>query len=333
MARHRIVMRLALLLCSLACTTAARCALRPMGAIAHPPMKAHRAVTPYLFLQEPSRPPQPPSPPDPPLEPPPREAPSTTLSGMPTLWQAILALNACTLIWGSQHAIMKDVVVEASPASVNAARFVVAAAFALPWAPGAPWRPAPAAAPTSAGPGSKAPVSRTWAAGAELGFWTFLGFALQAVGLQLTTASRSAFLLYLNVKLVGRPPQRLQPVEAAASCPFRTHPLPFALALSRCPCSLSCSMAGPPRRARGSRLRSRSAAVRCSRACARATCAPCKLDLGLGLTFAFPTANAGMRAVHPMPATCGRSPPPSPPRASSSGSKRHRLSTKCRRRS
>ena len=40
------------------------------------------------------------------------------------------------------------------------------------------------------------------AAGVELGLYTFLGFALQAVGLETTTASRSAFLLYLNVKFV-----------------------------------------------------------------------------------------------------------------------------------
>jgi drug/metabolite transporter (DMT)-like permease len=35
-----------------------------------------------------------------------------------------------------------------------------------------------------------------------MGFWMFLGFAFQAVGLQYTTASKSGFLLYLNVKLV-----------------------------------------------------------------------------------------------------------------------------------
>ena len=42
----------------------------------------------------------------------------------------------------------------------------------------------------------------TWASGVDLGLWTFAGFSLQAIGLQLTSASRSAFLLYLNVKLV-----------------------------------------------------------------------------------------------------------------------------------
>lgn len=36
----------------------------------------------------------------------------------------------------------------------------------------------------------------------ELGLYTFLGFGLQAIGLETTTASRSAFLLYLNVKIV-----------------------------------------------------------------------------------------------------------------------------------
>lgn len=41
-----------------------------------------------------------------------------------------------------------------------------------------------------------------WLAGAEMGTWMFLGYAFQSVGLMDTTASRSAFLLYLNVKLV-----------------------------------------------------------------------------------------------------------------------------------
>lgn len=44
--------------------------------------------------------------------------------------------------------------------------------------------------------------SQTLRDGAELGLYTFLGFAFQAIGLETTTASRSAFLLYLNVKIV-----------------------------------------------------------------------------------------------------------------------------------
>lgn len=41
-----------------------------------------------------------------------------------------------------------------------------------------------------------------WRYGLELGIYMFLGYAFQAVGLETTTASRSGFLLYLNVKLV-----------------------------------------------------------------------------------------------------------------------------------
>ena len=42
----------------------------------------------------------------------------------------------------------------------------------------------------------------SWRYGLELGVYMFLGYAFQAIGLETTTASRSGFLLYLNVKLV-----------------------------------------------------------------------------------------------------------------------------------
>lgn len=42
----------------------------------------------------------------------------------------------------------------------------------------------------------------SWRYGIELGIYMFLGYAFQAIGLETTTASRSGFLLYLNVKLV-----------------------------------------------------------------------------------------------------------------------------------
>jgi len=41
-----------------------------------------------------------------------------------------------------------------------------------------------------------------WRWGVEMGFWMFLGYAFQAIGLEFTTAQRSGFLLYLNIKLV-----------------------------------------------------------------------------------------------------------------------------------
>jgi drug/metabolite transporter (DMT)-like permease len=45
-------------------------------------------------------------------------------------------------------------------------------------------------------------IAHAWKYGAELGLYMFLGYAFQAIGLETTTASRSGFLLYLNVKLV-----------------------------------------------------------------------------------------------------------------------------------
>lgn len=45
-------------------------------------------------------------------------------------------------------------------------------------------------------------VNLAWRYGIELGVYMFLGYAFQAIGLETTTASRSGFLLYLNVKLV-----------------------------------------------------------------------------------------------------------------------------------
>lgn len=112
----------------------------------------------------------------------------------PSELQALAALNGATLIWGSQHPVIKDVVAVSSPSATNAARFAIAALCTVPWLPGAPWRPSSDANATL--------TASTWQAGAELGCWSFLGFALQAIGLQTTTAARSAFLLYLNVKLV-----------------------------------------------------------------------------------------------------------------------------------
>ena len=119
---------------------------------------------------------------------PPEEGPR----GSPTL-TAVLALNVVTLLWGSQHAVIKGLVdITGSPDVVNAARFDLAALLALPWVPRL--RPDDPEADQSA--------RATWATGVDLGLWMFAGFSLQAVGLQLTSASRSAFLLYLNVKLV-----------------------------------------------------------------------------------------------------------------------------------
>jgi drug/metabolite transporter (DMT)-like permease len=65
----------------------------------------------------------------------------------------------------------------------------------------------------------------TWRWGIELGIYMFLGFLFQAIGLQYTTAQKSAFLLYLNVKFVpflglllyGRPITTLTITSALAA--------------------------------------------------------------------------------------------------------------------
>ena len=98
--------------------------------------------------------------------------------------KAVQTLAFVTAAWGTQHSVAKaalDSVGDGHALELTAARFLVAA-LAL-----AQFRPKD---------------EETWRWGCELGVWSFLGFALQTVGLETTTATRSAFLLYLNVKFV-----------------------------------------------------------------------------------------------------------------------------------
>lgn len=97
-------------------------------------------------------------------------------------WNPYATLTAVTALWGSQHSVIKLAETAGASSDVaTAARFCVAAACLSPWLP---------------------KDSSTWRAGIELGTYSFCGFAAQAVGLETTTATKSAFLLYLNVKLV-----------------------------------------------------------------------------------------------------------------------------------
>ncbi|BAW01492.1 transporter [Thermus thermophilus] len=94
----------------------------------------------------------------------------------------LLALNLLTLLWGTTFVVVKGAV-EAMPASALVfLRFLVASLFFLPWL---------ARLPRGA-----------WGPGMELAFWLLLGYASQAIGLQYTSASRSAFITALNVVLV-----------------------------------------------------------------------------------------------------------------------------------
>lgn len=121
-------------------------------------------------------------------------------------------LNAVTLLWGTQHAVIKLVLREdLSPGVTNFARFGIAALLFSPWTPGVlrnppsiPFSPAadgndvgeasPLEARTKdiggngAAGGGGGSASETWKAGAELGLWMFMGFAFQSIGLGYTTA-------------------------------------------------------------------------------------------------------------------------------------------------
>lgn len=110
---------------------------------------------------------------------------STAPAQLPTTGLSLLLLNFVTVLWGTQHAVIKLAINETSPSALNLSRFLLAALISLPALP-VPSRQ----------------TFKSYIQGAELGIYLFLGYALQSVSLLTTSASRSGFLLYLNVKLV-----------------------------------------------------------------------------------------------------------------------------------
>lgn len=152
--------------------------------------------------------------------------PSLEVYGIPI--QSIILLNLVAVIWGTQHAVIKTVVDGGGEGSTAAyftlARFGLAAALAAPYTPG--WgqqkpdqRQLQLVEQSANGGDTKYALANekkddliitttissgrlAWKYGAELGLYMFLGYAFQAIGLETTTASRSGFLLYLNVKFV-----------------------------------------------------------------------------------------------------------------------------------
>ena len=119
---------------------------------------------------------------------------------------SVLLLNIVAIIWGSQHAIIKTVVEESDPAAFTFLRFTLASLIASPYLPGAKQtileKLSSVAGDDDGREIDKVDVWKPWRWGVEMGLWMFLGFSLQAIGLQTTTAQRSGFLLYLNVKFV-----------------------------------------------------------------------------------------------------------------------------------
>ncbi|KAL7448734.1 hypothetical protein ACHAWC_000876, partial [Mediolabrus comicus] len=89
---------------------------------------------------------------------------------------------------------------EAAAAYFTLARFSLAALLASPYTPGLIRQKQVVHDDTIVQ--NEQSTKLAWKYGIELGIYMFLGYAFQAIGLQTTTASRSGFLLYLNVKLV-----------------------------------------------------------------------------------------------------------------------------------
>lgn len=118
------------------------------------------------------------------------------LLGIPP--QHILSLNAVAILWGTQHPIIKMVIDDCDPSAFSLLRFGLGAILATPL-----WIASRETSSTSTSTVvliSKSNQTLRW--GIEMGLWMFLGYACQAIGLETTTALRSGFLLYLNVKFV-----------------------------------------------------------------------------------------------------------------------------------
>lgn len=91
-----------------------------------------------------------------------------------------------TLVWGGTFAIVKIGMLDISPIALIAIRFLIAAAFYLAFFSRKLF-PIP---------------SRALAKGSILGFFLFLGFLTQNIGLTITTASKSAFITSMMVIFV-----------------------------------------------------------------------------------------------------------------------------------
>jgi drug/metabolite transporter (DMT)-like permease len=107
------------------------------------------------------------------------------LPGLDDVWKARLLLVGAAALYGTNFSLVK-VLGETMPVSVSGTlRFGLAAMATLPWL--------------------LAPSKASWGAalaGLEVGMWNSIGYVAQAVGLQTTDASKSAFLCSMAVVVV-----------------------------------------------------------------------------------------------------------------------------------
>lgn len=93
-------------------------------------------------------------------------------------FKAELILLLLTVLWGGTFALIKSAIVHVSPFMFVTVRFGFASLIFLPFA----WKHL------------KGLSAQQMKDGFWIGFWFFLGFILQTIGLQYTTASKSAFI-------------------------------------------------------------------------------------------------------------------------------------------
>ena len=90
-------------------------------------------------------------------------------------------LNLAPILWGSSYVVLKQTIASIPPSILNLISYSLAALCFTPFLQ---------------------QNRRLLKAGLELGFWLLLGSATQTIGLQYTSASRSAFITTLYVVLV-----------------------------------------------------------------------------------------------------------------------------------
>ncbi len=95
--------------------------------------------------------------------------------------QGVWVLVLVTLLWGSTFVVVKGAIAQLHPAWLSCIRFLISAVCCLPWLK---WQPL------------------SLRIGLELGFWLVLGYGCQAIGLEFTSASRSAFITSLNAVIL-----------------------------------------------------------------------------------------------------------------------------------
>lgn len=113
----------------------------------------------------------------------PQPAIQQLVEGLPA--ESVLLLNAVAFIWGSQHPVIKMVVNDCDTSAFSLVRFCFAALIASIFSP--PWNMDEGSSGSTSGVEEPSKAMLTWRWGAEMGLWMFLGYAFQAIGLEVSS--------------------------------------------------------------------------------------------------------------------------------------------------